>query len=85
VFPHHIHVDQLPEDTVEVVLCTDGLPEASETAAVGQTLLAELRQNDPFLTGKNRLEFTANAGGFVTQDGVIADCYDDLAYIRVAV
>jgi hypothetical protein len=84
--PHGVLVHALPEDTAEIVLCTDGLPEAFPTAAEGRACLEKLRRDDPFLSGKNALGFMGHKGGFVQMtDGCIAECYDDVAYLRIAV
>lgn len=82
---HHLHAYPLPDDVVEIVLCSDGLPEATPTAAEGNAVLADLRATDPFLTGKNKLGFMGHKGGFVQQDGTMADWYDDVSYLRIAV
>jgi len=81
---HHMFTHRLPDDTAEIVLCSDGLPEPTETAATGKALLAELHDTDPFLLGKNRLNFVG-IKGFVQGDGSIADYYDDVSYLKVAV
>ena len=81
---HHLHVHTLPADAAEVVLCSDGLPEATETAAEAKAILAALRKTDPFLLGKNILNFMG-IRGFVQMDGTIADCYDDVSYLRIAI
>jgi hypothetical protein len=82
---HGIVIHPLPDDTAEVVLCTDGFPEAFPTAAEGRACLDKLRAEDPFLSGKNPLGFMGHKGGFVQMDGTIAECYDDVAYLRIAV
>jgi len=82
---HHLHAFPLPDDTAEIVLCSDGLPEATPTAEEGRALIAELRAADPFLTGHNRLGFMGYKGGFVQLDGKLADWYDDVSYLRIAV
>ncbi len=81
---HHMFTYRLPDDTAEIVLCSDGLPEPTETAAAGKALLAELHDADPLLLGKNRLNFVG-IKGFVQGDGSIAACYDDVSYLRIAV
>jgi serine/threonine protein phosphatase PrpC len=81
---HHRFMHRLPDDTAEVVLCSDGLPEPMQTAAAAKALLAELRTADPLLLGKNRLNFIG-IKGFVQGDGTIAACYDDVSYVRIAV
>lgn len=81
---HHVYGFRLPDTTAEIVLCSDGFPEPTETAAEGKAMIAELREADPFLIGKNRLNFLG-AKGFVQFDGSIAEWYDDVSYIRIAV
>lgn len=82
---HHQRVYRLPDDTAEVVLCSDGLPEATATAEEGRELLKTLRETDPFLIGKNAQNFMGHKGGFVQMNGTLGDCYDDVAYLRIAV
>lgn len=81
---HHMFTHRLPDDTSEVVLCSDGLPEPVETAAAAQALLVELHDTDPLLLGKNRLNFLG-IKCFVQGDGTVARCYDDVSYVRIAV
>jgi hypothetical protein len=83
--PHFVVVHRLPDDTAEIALCSDGLPEAFSTAEEGKAALAKLRAEDPFLSGDNALGFMGHKGGFVQMDGAIADYYDDVAYIRIEV
>ncbi len=82
---HHLHAFTLPDDVAEIVLCSDGLPEATPTAEDGKAVIADLRATDPFLTGKNKLGFMGHKGGFVQLDGTMADWYDDVSYIRIGV
>lgn len=82
---HHRDVFTLPEDTVEIVLASDGLPEATQTAEEGRKVIEQLHRDDPFLTGRNPLGFIGHKGGFVQKDGRIADWYDDVSYLRIAV
>jgi hypothetical protein len=81
---HHMFTYRLPDNTAEVVLCSDGLPEPVETAADAKALLAELLKTDPLLLGKNRLNFVG-IKCFVQGDGTVAGCYDDVSYLRIAV
>lgn len=83
--PHHLHTFPLPDDIAEIVLCSDGLPEATPTAEEGKAVIANLRAADPFLTGNNKLGFMGHKGGFVQLDGTMADWYDDVSYLRIAV
>ncbi|MBI3440465.1 MAG: hypothetical protein HY052_01450 [Proteobacteria bacterium] len=82
---HHLHIYPLPDDAAEVVLCTDGFPEAVPTAVAGQNLLNIMKDSDPFLIGKNPIGFMGHKGGFVQMNGSVADYYDDVAYLRIAV
>jgi hypothetical protein len=82
---HHIHIHDLPDDTAEVVLCSDGFPLPTPTAAEGQDLLAHLRAADPLLIGNNDLQFMAHRAGFVAADGSVGDVYDDVSYIRIGI
>ncbi|MDI1226828.1 MAG: hypothetical protein PSY14_04000 [bacterium] len=82
---HHLHAYTLPPDVAEIVLCSDGLPEAVPTADEGKAVIADLRATDPFLTGKNDLGFMGHKGGFVQLDGTLADWYDDVSYLRIGV
>lgn len=83
--PHHLHAYPLPDEVAEIVLCSDGLPEATPTAAEGKAVIADLRATDPFLTGNNKLGFMGHKGGFVQLDGTMADWYDDVSYLRIGV
>lgn len=82
---HHLRAYALPADVAEIVLCSDGLPEAVPSAKEGRDIIDELRAADPFLTGRNRLGFMGHKGGFVQLDGTLADWYDDVSYLRIAV
>ena len=82
---HRLRRHRLPERVSEIALCTDGFPRATETAAAARGLLDRLRKADPFLLGGNEARFMGFKGGFVQMaDGSIAEYYDDVAYVRVA-
>jgi hypothetical protein len=74
----------LPDDTVEVVLCSDGIPLPVGSADGARALLAECRESDPFMIGLNRYGVSSSKG-YIQPDGSRAAYYDDVSYLRVAV
>lgn len=82
---HLMQAHSLPEDTAEVVLCSDGFAGPSPSLEEGLAIIRSLRENDPFLIGKNPQQLLGFKGGFVQSDGSIAEWYDDAAYLRIAV
>lgn len=82
---HLMQVFDIPEDVTEIALCSDGFVSAPESAAKGQLQLQELQKTDPFLTGANPYRFIAHRGGFISLEGKMNPCYDDVSYIKIGI